>query len=95
MAPVPSSVARQSPTIPQAITPSRLFPRTRRSVLATTLVEVRPPALATSTMPGQQTTSRQVEEEAVASREAASGAEADTITAGDCVAASTPTMAQT
>lgn len=93
MGPVPSSVAPQSPTMPQAITPSRPFPRTRRSVLATTLVAVRLPALATSTMPALQTTSRPVEEEAVASR-GASGAEADT-TAGECGAASTPTTAQT
>lgn len=59
-------------------------------MLATTLVAVRLPALATSTMPDQRTTSRPVEE-AVAIREA-SGAEAVTTTAVECGAASTPTM---
>lgn len=60
-------------------------------MLVTTLVAVRLPALATSTIPDQQTTSRPVEEAAVASREA-SGAEADTTIAAECGAASIPTM---
>lgn len=60
-------------------------------MLAITLVAVRLQALATSTIPGQQTTSRPAEEEAVATREA-SGAEAGTTTAAECGVASIPTM---